>query len=258
METTKAPIQQESYFSPEFMKELRHTKLLFIQNVLPSIRDHRHFVSPGERRRNKHLKSIAHSRNSLAAIRFSPLAMTLGQGIATQQHQITPSQSAPIFIPRPVIVQPNTLVSVFIIAVIKSSPELFVLQKVQHKFAPGFPGGGIETKETILTAATREFLEESRGPDKLAGIDISRYNPTCIGTFTLNRATNNEQGAVVLVEIPEEESDKIVAGGGDQEGEVVEAVYFWTFDEVLATVSAGRILPNSVKIWEVYLEYLVS
>lgn len=249
--------QGSSYLPMKLLMELRHVKRDYTQNILTSIKRHGHFISKGQRKKERKMKSIAHSKNNITQIHFSPFAMTLGHGTAIAKQSQVRSRCAPNLTPHP-IAQPNQLVSVFDIAIIASDPELFVLQKVQRKSAPGFSGGGIEQSETILAAAAREFREESRGKEQLAGVDISRYNPVCIGTFTLDRATIGEQGAVVVVEIPEEEMANIVAGGGDQEGEVVEKIYFLTFEEMTEIMINGPILANSKKIWQTYLEHLVS
>ena len=181
--------------------------------------------------------------------------MILGNGLLDVQSPI--SKSRPVRMTT-IPVQTGQLVSVFIVAMVTTDPPVYVIQKIQKKSAPGFPGGGIENGETILQAGVREFGEESNGGDPTKGADISPYNPLCIGKFILDRAESGEQGAVVLVEIPESEIANLKAGGGVEEGEVVEELFFWTFDEVADRVKRRIVLPNSAKIWDLYCNYLVS
>ena len=248
---------QESHIPSELFSELKQIKRQYIEDVLPSVKRHRYFLSERQR------KSRPHNVPRLN-VRFSPFAMTLGYGVAEVSSAVrTPprmvSGTAYSFPPPRPVTQPNQLVSVFVIAMIQSDPPLYVMQKIQKKAALGFPGGSIETGETILQTASREFREETSGKDKLTGVDISRYNPTCVGQFLLNRATNGEQGAVVLVEIPESEKSKILAGGGDQdEGELVEEIFFLTFEELLLCAEAEIILPNAKKVLDIYLNHLVN
>ncbi|OGN04796.1 MAG: hypothetical protein A2831_02025 [Candidatus Yanofskybacteria bacterium RIFCSPHIGHO2_01_FULL_44_17] len=248
---------EESTIPHELLRELRRVKKFFIGEVSGSLKRHECFVGPSQRRRQKHIKACAAARRNatIGKVRFSPFAMTLGHGVDVPSRHV----ERPLFYqPRPQSTQPNQLISVFIIAIIKSDPDLFVMQKVKHKSAPGFPGGGIERNETILQAAAREFMEESRGKKAQAGANISNHNPVCIGKFILSGATNGEQGAVVVVELPESEKTKIVIGGGDQQGEEVEAVYFLTFEELARKIKDREVLINAGRVWDLYLEHLVS
>lgn len=252
---------QESQLPAGLFSQLRQAKRQYVEDVLPSIKRHRHFVSQSERRRQS--KRKINPRNHHLVIRFSPFAMTLGHGVGVSR----PTHSTPALVPpgitrvlkpRPVT-QPDQLIRTFVIAVIQSEPLVYVLQKIRWKTALGFPAGGIELGETILQTAVREFREETCGKDRFGGVDVSRYNPVYIGKFVLNRATNGEQGAVVLVEIPESEKEKIVAGGGDQaEDELVEEIHFLTFENLFQAAENGVILPNSRKVLEIYLNHLVS
>lgn len=251
---------QESQLPAGLFSQLRQIKRQYIEDVLPSIKRHRYFVSP--KRRKRHSNSKRGNSHRLV-INFSPFAMTLGYGVSASRPvspvpALVPLGIAPVFKPRPVT-QPDQLVSTFVVATIQSDPTLYVIQKIQKKAALGFPGGGIEPGETILQTAVREWWEETSGRDRQDGVDISRYNPICIGKFVLNRAINGEQGAVVVVEIPESEKEKIIAGGGDQaEGELVEKIYFLTFEQLFQAAETGSMLPNAKKVLEIYLNYLVS
>jgi 8-oxo-dGTP pyrophosphatase MutT (NUDIX family) len=140
----------------------------------------------------------------------------------------------------------------------KTNPPVFLFQKVLKKSAPGFPSGRIENGETILQAAVREFKEESGGRESTKGIDISPHNPLCIGDFVLDKAIGGERGAVVFVEIPGNEIANLKEGGGTEEGEMVEKLFLWTFEEVLKKVQEEAILANSIKAWDLYLEYLIK
>lgn len=237
---------------PQIFRQLRQVEREFKDEVLPLLRAKRHFVSRGEKRREKTRRPSCQK----PAIRFSPFAMTLDNSLLGVQ--------SPIRKNRPVQVTTlsnpaGQLVSVFVIAVIAANPPVYVLQKVQKKSAPGFPGGGIEERETILRAAAREWEEEGSGKDPAGkNTDITPYNPCCIGTFVLDRAVNGEQGAVVLVEIPESEIGNLRAGGGAEEGEVIEKIFFLRFEEVSEKVESRAILPNSVKIWDLYCDFLVN
>lgn len=257
---TNIQAQQGSSLPIELLRELRHIKNQFTREVLPGIKRHRHFASKSQQRRERAAKSCTLAKNRTFRIKFSPFAMTLGYGLTDNvrpQTQTQPQRFTASYIPTPAIL-PNQLMSVFIIAAIQSDPLLYVLQKIKNKPAYGFPGGGIETKETIIQAADREFMEESRGKEALLGVDISQYNPVCIGKFILNRATNGEQAAVVVVELPEKEKANIIPGGGDQEGEVVEEICFKNLDELCEMAGGRTILPNSKNAIDLYLHHLVS
>ena len=183
--------------------------------------------------------------------------MTLDNGLLDVQSPVRKSKGQPV---RAAIMPSQTgqLVSVFVIAMVTTDPPVYVLQKVQKKSAPGFPGGGIEEGETILQTGKREFKEESRGENLAKGVDIAPYNPICIGKVVLDRAVSGEQGAVIFVELPESEIANLKAGGGDEEGEVVEDISLLTFDEVSKRAESRTILPNSAKIWDLYCNYLVN
>ncbi len=240
-----------SSLSPEILKQLRRIREEFSRDILPQIKAKRFFVSKSEKRREKTRRPSCQK----PAIRFSPFAMTLGNDLPDVRFPI--SKSRPVrtaALPS----QAGQLVSVFIVAMITTDPPVYVVQKVQKKSAPGFPGGGIEEGETILKAGAREFREESNGGNLARGVDIAPYNPICIGKFVLGRAVNGEQGAVILVKIPESEIVNLQAGGGAEEGEVVEEIFLSSFDEVTEKAENKTILPNSVKIWDLYLNYLVN
>lgn len=243
-----ADIQTNDGLPPQTLRRLRQVEREFKDDILPQIKARRYFVSKGEKRRGK---ARGPSRQK-PAIRFSPFAMTLGNGSPNVQPKRHPVQAATM------PAKSGQLISVFVIAMIKTSPRVFVFQQVQKKSAPGFPGGGIEEGETILQAGAREFKEESNGGDLAGGVDITFYNSFCIEKFVLDRAENGEQGAVIFVELPESEIANLKAGGGAEEGEVVEKLFFWTFDEVSERVKSRTILPNSVKIWDLYCNYLVN
>jgi len=236
----------------EFLSQLRHIRKAFEEEIMPEVRKRRYFAGHGK----EHKRERASGRG-LAVVRFSPFAMTLGCEPQIAQSPAFKNQSMPIRLASAPS-QPSQIVSVFVIARAATDPSTYVLQKIQKKSAPGFPGGGIENGETILQTGIREFKEESNGGDPAGGIDIMPYNPVCIGTFVLNKATAGERGAVVLVELPEGEIANLQPGGGAEEGEVVEEIFFLTFDEILAKINEGTILPNAARIWKLYIDYLVS
>ena len=245
-----AETQTNSGLPPEVFRRLRQVEREFKDGILPQIKARRHFVSRGEKRRGKVRRPSCQKPN----IRFSPFAMTLGYGLDVQSPI---RKSYPV---RTTIMPAQTgqLISVFVIAMIKTDPPVYVMQKVLKKSAPGFPGGGIEEKETVLEAAAREWKEESNGGNPATGANITLYNPLCIGKFVLDRAMSGEQGAVVFVELPKSEIVNIKAGGGAEEGEVIEKIYFLTFEEVSERAEARTILPNSARIWDFYLNWLVN
>ncbi len=246
-----AETQTNGGLSPQILRQLRQIREEFSRDILPQIKARRCFISNSEKRRGK----TRISSRQKPAIRFSPFAMTLGNGLLDVQPSIRKNHPVRTAITP---AQTGQLISVFVIAVVKTNPPIYVMQKVQKKSAPGFPGGGIEEGETILGAGAREFKEESSGKDLAKGVDIMPYNPTCIGKIVLDRAISGEQGAVILVEIPESEIANLKAGGGAEEEEVVEELFFLTFDEVSEKAEKRIILPNSVRIWDLYCNYLVS
>jgi len=235
--------------SPQILVQLRRLRRDFGDNVRFQVKAKESFVSKGEKRRGKARRPTCRRPH----IKFSPLAMTLGHGLDVQPSIRKSHPVQAVIIPA----QTGQLISVFVIAMIPTDPPVYVLQKVLKKSAPGFAGGGIEEKETVLETAAREWREESnRDPAK--GVDITAYNPLCIGKFVLDRAVSGEQGAVVLVEIPKSEIANLEAGGGAEEGEVIEELFFWTFEEVSKRAEERTILPNSVKIWNLFCDYLVN
>lgn len=236
---------------PSILTRLRRLKKEFETNIQPELKAKNYFISKSEERRKK-TKRPSRQRPD---IRFSPFAMTLGSGLSDVRPPISRSRLVRTAIAPN---QAGQLISVFIIAMIKTDPPVYVLQGIQKKSAPGFPGGRIENGETILEAAAREFREESNGGDPSKGVDITPYNPLCIGKFVLSRAVSGEQGAVILVEIPESEIENLKAGGGGEEGKIVEELFLMTFDEIAERVKSRTILPNSGKIWDLYLNHLIS
>ncbi len=245
-----AETQTNGGLPPQILRQLRQIREEFSRDILPQIKARGCFISNGEKRRGK-TRISSHQK---PAIRFSPFAMTLGNGLLDVRSPVRKSRLVRMAI---IPAQTGQLVSVFIVTMVKTNPPVYVMQKVQKKSAPGFPGGGIENGETILEAAAREYDEESRG-NSAKGVNIIPYNPLCIGKFVLDRAESGEQGAVVLVEIPESEIANLKAGGGAEEGEIIEKVFFMTFDEVAEKVKSRTILPNSVRIWDLYCNYLVN
>lgn len=244
-----AEIQTNDGLLPlQTLRQLRQIGREFKDVILPQVKARMAFESKSRR------KKVPSCRKPSYKIRFSPFAMTLGNGL-----NVRPStRKSPAVGGTTMPAQTGQLVSVFVIAMVETNPPVYILQKVQKKSAPGFPGGGIEKGETILGAAAREFKEEGSGTDHTAGIDIALYNPVCIGKFVLDRAVNGEQGAVVLVKIPESKIANLEAGGGDEEGEIIEQLFFWTFDEVSERAESRTILPNSIRIWNLYCDYLIS
>lgn len=235
---------------PQILAQLRRLRRDFEANVWFQVKTRGSFVSKGEKRRGKVRRPSCQKPN----IRFSPFAMTLGYGLDVQSPI---RKSYPV---RTTIMPAQTgqLISVFVIAMIKTDPPVYVMQKVLKKSAPGFPGGGIEEKETVLEAVAREWEEESNGGNPATGANITLYNPLCIGKFVLDRAMSGEQGAVVFVELPKSEIVNIKAGGGAEEGEVIEKIYFLTFEEVSERAEARTILPNSARIWDLYCDWLIN
>lgn len=235
---------------PQTLRQLRQIGREFKDVILPQVKARMAFESKSRRKKRP---SCRKSYN----VKFSSFAMTLDNGLLDVQSPVRKSKDQPV---RAAIIPSQTgqLVSVFVIAMVTTDPPVYVLQKVQKKSAPGFPGGGIENGETLLGAGAREFREESRGKDLSRGVDIAPYNPICIGKIVLDRAISGEQGAVVLVEIPESEIANLEAGGGAEEGEVVEGISLLTFEEVSEKAEKRAILPNSVNIWDLYCNYLVN
>ncbi len=238
---------------PEVLRQLRRTEREFKDETLPLLKAKRHFVSKSEKRRKK--AGAGRPSCKKPVVRFSPFAMTLGNSLPLAQSSARKSQPIKTAI---LPARTSQLISVFVIAMVKTDHPVYVFQKIQKKSAPGFPGGTIENGETILQAGAREFREESNGGNPAGGANIVPYNPVCIGKFVLDRALNGEEGAVVLVEIPESEIANLKAGGGAEEGEVVEKLFFWTFDEVSEKAESRSILANSGKIWELYCNWLVN
>ena len=242
-----ADTQINGGLTPQILRQLRQIKREFEDDILPQIKARMAFESKSRRKKKPPCRK---SRN----VKFSSFAMTLGNGSSDIQFKPKNHSVETATIPS----QTGQLVSVFIIALIKADSPLYVIQKIQKKSAPGFPGGTIENGETILGAGAREFKEESNGGDPTKGVDITFYNPVCIGKFVLDRAMSGEQGAVIFVEFPESEIANFKAGGGAEEGEVVEYVSLLTFDEVSKRAKDRTILPNSAKIWDLYCNYLVN
>ena len=232
---------------PQTLRQLRQVGREFKDVILPQVKARMAFESKSRRKKGP---SCRKSYN----IRFSPFAMTLDNGLNVRLSTRKSPAVGRVTIPA----QTGQLVSVFVIAMVTTDPPVYVLQKVKKKSAPGFPGGGIENGETILGAGAREFKEESRGENLTKGVDIAPYNPICIGKIVLDRAISGEQGAVIFVEIPESEIANLEAGGGDEEGEIVEGISLLTFEEISEKAERRVILPNSVNIWDLYCNYLVS
>ncbi len=232
---------------PQILRQLRQIKREFEDDILPQVKARMGFESKSRRKKKPPCRK---SRN----VKFSPFAMNLGNGPSDVQPK---PKSQPV---RTAIMPSQTgqLISVFIIAAIETDPPVYVIQKIQKKSAPGFPGGTIENGETLLVAGAREFKEESNGGDLTKGVDITRYNPICIRKFILDRAINGEEGAVIFVELPESEIANLNAGGGAEEGEVVERIFLLTFDEESEKAKNRTILPNSAKIWDLYCNYLIN
>jgi 8-oxo-dGTP pyrophosphatase MutT (NUDIX family) len=247
--------QGNGYSSSGISSQLRQIRGVYSREVLPALRRKAFFKSKGEERRRKRGKKT--SSFQMPVVVFSPFAQTLGSNPVNAKSASRSRKNKPIQLGT-ALNQSNQIVSVFVIAMFKANPPVFLLQKVQKKSAPGFPSGRIENGETILQAAVREFKEESGGRESAGGIDITPYNPLCIGEFVLDKAVNGERGSVVLVEIPENEIANLKVGGGAEEGEVVEELFRWTFEEVLEKAQEEAILPNSIKAWNLYLEYLIK
>jgi len=247
--------QENGYSSPGISSQLRQIRDVFSHEVLPALKRKAFFESRGEKRRRKRGKKT--SSFQMPVVVFSPFAQALESNLVNAR----PASKSPkekLTQLGTALSQSNQIVSVFIIAMFKIDPPVFLLQKVLKKSAPGFPSGRIENGETILRAAVREFKEESGGRELAGGIDIAPYNPLCIGEFVLDKAVNGERGAVVLVEIPGNEIPNLKEGGGTEEGEMVEKLFLWTFEEVLEKVQEESILANSVKAWNLYLEHLIK
>ena len=248
--------QENGHSSPGISSQLRQIRSIYSSEILPALK-RKAFESKGEKRRRKRGKKT--SSFQIPVVVFSPFAQTLESNPVNTKSASRSRKNKPTQLGT-ALNQPNQIVSIFIIAMFKTNPPVFLFQKVLKKSAPGFPSGRIENGETILQAAVREFKEESgSGSRKSAGgIDISHYNPLCIGEFVLDKAVNGERGAVVLVEIPGNEIANLKEGGGAEEGEVVEELFRWTFEEVLQRIQERAILPNSVEAWNLYLEYLIK
>ena len=247
--------QENGYSSPGISSQLRQIRDVFSHEVLPALKRKAFFESKGEKRRRKRGKKP--SSFQIPVVVFSPFAQALESNPVNTESARRSRKNKPTQLGT-ALNQPNQIVSVFIIAMFKTNPPVFLFQKVLKKSAPGFPSGRIENGETILQAAVREFKEESGGRESTRGIDISPYNPLCIGEFVLDKAVNGERGAVVLVEIPGNEIANLKEGGGTEEEEMVEKLFRWTFDEVMEKVQEESILTNSVKAWNLYLEYLIK
>jgi hypothetical protein len=247
--------QGNGYSSPGISSQLRQIRDVFSHEVLPVLKGKAFFESKGEKRRRKRGKKTPSFQ--IPVVVFSPFA----QALESKAVNTKPVSKSPKNKPTQLgtaVNQSNQIVSVFVIAMFKTNPPVFLLQKVLKKSAPGFPSGRIENGETILQAAVREFKEESGGRESTKGIDISPHNPLCIGDYVLDKAIGGERGAVVFVEIPGNEIANLKEGGGTEEREMVEKLFLWTFEEVLKKVQEKAILANSIKAWDLYLEYLIK
>lgn len=260
MKATEAD-KSENLFSPEVWAQFKKVKHEFSRSIAPQIRENAFFSSNTEKKTRKGKRSRKNNRPSYF-IDLPPLAASLTRDSYALQKaaqavvgSVYSSSSAPSFVSA-MAVEREKIVSVFVILEFQTKPVVkYHLQKIEKKSRPGLPGGGIKENESVLAAGAREISEETSA-NPVEGIDISKYNPVEIGTFSLNGALNGERGVILWVKLPETEISRIKPGGGDkEEGEIVTHVYLATSEQMEELISQNGILTNSQTVWQVFKKF---